>query len=46
MKLIIEQELAQVILNYIATKPYAEVFQLIVQLQQLPQLPEVKEVKE
>ena len=35
MNYIISQELAQALLNYIVTKPYAEVFQLVQQLQAL-----------
>ena len=37
----IKAELAQAVLNYLATRPYAEVFQLISQLQSLEKI-EVK----
>ncbi len=46
MNYIISQELAQTLLNYIATKPYAEVFQLIGQLQALKPEKEPQEKKE
>lgn len=35
MNLIISQELAQAILNYLTTRPYIEVFRFIDQLQKL-----------
>ena len=40
MKLIIEQEVAQAIANYLQTKPYGEVYPFINALMQLPKLDE------
>lgn len=40
MKRIIEQDLAQAILNYLQTKPYVEVYQLVNALINLPALGE------
>ena len=40
MKFEISQELAQVILNYLAEKPYRETFQLIAELQKLTPIQE------
>ena len=47
---IIQEDLANAILQYLASKPYGEVFQLIGGLQQLrimenPELPELKKEK-
>ena len=39
MKFEISQELAQIILNYLAEKPYRETFQLIAELQKLVPIP-------
>lgn len=36
----ISEQLAQQILNYLASKPYAEVFQLVAQIQQLKKIEE------
>lgn len=41
----IDEKLAQSILNYLGTRPYAEVFQLVMKLQQLEQIDEKKESK-
>jgi hypothetical protein len=35
MNLLIDKDFAQTLLNYLATKPYQEVFQFIVGMQQL-----------
>lgn len=35
MRLVIDQALAQAVLNYLARRPYAEVFELIAALQRL-----------
>lgn len=45
MKLEISQELAQKIINYLASKPFAEVFQLIGEMQQLKPVEVKKEIK-
>lgn len=45
MNFIISQELAQELLNYLVTKPFQEVFQLIQKLQQLHRVEEPKEVE-
>lgn len=37
------EPLAQAILNYLVTKPYGEVFQLIIALQSLRKIEEIKE---
>lgn len=42
----IDEKLAQAILQYLATRPYAEVFQLIGGIQQLKRVEVAKEVKE
>lgn len=46
MNFIISQELAQELLNYLATKPFQEVFQLINKLQQLKKAEEPEKPKE
>ncbi len=46
MNYVISQELAQALLNYIVTKPYAEVFQFVQQLQALKPEKEPQEKKE
>jgi hypothetical protein len=43
MKLIIEQDVAQQVLNMIAKLPYQDVFQLVPKLLQLPVLAEAEE---
>lgn len=45
MNFLISQEFAQELLNYLATKPFQEVFQLINKLQQLKKVEEPKEVE-
>lgn len=45
MNFLISQDLAQELLNYLATKPFQEVFQLINKLQQLKKVEELKEVE-
>ena len=42
MKLIIDQEVAQQVLNMIAKQPYQDVFQLVPKLLQLPVLTEIE----
>lgn len=46
MNLIIEQELAQAILNYLTTRPYVEVFRFIEHLQKLQPMLEGKRAAE
>lgn len=41
----IKKEILQETLNYLAQKPYFEVFKLITELQKLEEVKEVKEVK-
>jgi hypothetical protein len=43
MNFIISQELAQRLLDYLAAKPYAEVFEIVAALQGMPK--EIKEEK-
>jgi len=45
MKSEISEELAQAILNYLSTKPFAEVVKLVQGLQSLQEIKEVKEVE-
>jgi len=40
MSYVISQELAQALLNYLAQRPYAEVFELVAALQALPEAEE------
>jgi hypothetical protein len=42
----ISEELAQSVINYLATRPYQEVFQLINGLTNLPKIKDDKEVEE
>ena len=46
MNFLISQELAQELLNYLATKPFQEVFQLIQKLQTLKKAEESEKPKE
>jgi hypothetical protein len=46
MTFLISQEFAQELLNYLATKPFQEVFQLINKLQQLKKAEEPEKPKE
>lgn len=49
MSYVISQELAQALLNYLAQRPYAEVFELVAAVQALPEaeeaLPEAEPVE-
>lgn len=45
-KFIIEEDFAQAILNYLATKPYNEVFKMVDKLKQMPVLKEEPKVEE
>jgi len=38
MSYVISQELAQALLNYLAARPYAEVFELVAAVQALPEV--------
>jgi hypothetical protein len=46
MELIIPRDLAQAILNYLAGKPYIEVFEFIAQLRALKEVPKPEETPE
>lgn len=46
MNLIISKDLAQAILNYLAGKPYIEVFELVAQLRGLKEEPKPEEPTE
>lgn len=45
-KLLIDRELLQAVLNYLAEQPFKNVYQLIVGLQRLESLPQRKELEE
>lgn len=45
-ELVISVKAAEAVVNYLATKPYIEVYQLVALMQQLKPLPAAEEVKE
>lgn len=45
MRFVIEQTLAQAVLNYLARQPYAEVFELIAELQRLESVDDDKQAE-